>query len=170
MAKQDDEGWFDVRAYSTKERWEGPELEDDGLDGFIQVEYAIVAAHSPFYDNHHQVTVVACGKHDDFEPGETVYCKKNETGNNFFDQGVTSKQRLAAAEMLAEANLQECARELVEMHESGILKDGRVRKIASICSFAGSTGTALSLAESIVTRKSLENIAGKSPENAQTPS
>ena len=73
------DGWFDVDAYSTKELWEGPDTADDGLDGFNTLDAAIQHAKSDTYKNCYQVSVVACGQHAEYEPGERVYARFNHS-------------------------------------------------------------------------------------------
>lgn len=71
----DDQGWFDVEAYPTRENYEGPELAADGLEGFTELKDAIEHANSDAYDNHYQVNVVAYGEHVKYERGEGIYSR-----------------------------------------------------------------------------------------------
>jgi hypothetical protein len=71
----DDEGWFDVEAYSTRERWDGPCFGDESLDGFMKFEDAKEYADSEQFKNFFQVVVIAYGEHAEYERGETVYSR-----------------------------------------------------------------------------------------------
>jgi hypothetical protein len=71
----DNEGWFDVVAYSTKERWDGPCLGDEGLDGFFEFEDAKAYADSVQFSDFYKVEVIAYGEHKKYESGETVYSR-----------------------------------------------------------------------------------------------
>jgi hypothetical protein len=71
----DDEGWFDVDAYSTKERWDGPCLGDESLEGFLKLEDAMEYANSEQFKDFFQVSVIAYGEHAQYERGETVYSR-----------------------------------------------------------------------------------------------
>lgn len=73
------DGWFDVDAYSTMEMWEGPEVADSGLDGFNTLADAIQHANSDAYQDSYQVTVVAWGRHADYDAGERVYARFNRS-------------------------------------------------------------------------------------------
>jgi len=73
----DDAGWFDVQAYSTRARWEGPDLADAGLDGFEKLQAAVDCANSEQYTDCYEVVVTAWGNHKDHEPGASVYCRFN---------------------------------------------------------------------------------------------
>lgn len=66
-------GWFDVQGYSTKERWEGPETNDGGLDGFNTLEAAIEYAKSEAMASYYEVVIAAYGTHKEYEPGERVW-------------------------------------------------------------------------------------------------
>lgn len=71
--ERENKGWFDVQAYSTRERWEGPDLHDSGEDYFPTKEGAIAAAQREQYMGCYEVIVVAYGEHGDYTPGETVF-------------------------------------------------------------------------------------------------
>ncbi|WP_148211114.1 hypothetical protein [Methylibium petroleiphilum] len=71
------EGWFDVEGYSTKARWEGPESNDGGLDGFTTLEAAKAYAAGSAMDGFYEVVVTAYGQHVDYEPGERVWARHN---------------------------------------------------------------------------------------------
>lgn len=71
------EGWFDVDAYSTKDRWEGPEAHDGGLDGFLTLQAAIDYATSKELDGFYEVVISAHGEHTDYEAGERVWSRYN---------------------------------------------------------------------------------------------
>lgn len=70
-------GWFDVDTYSTKARWEGPDANDGGLDGFLTLEAAIEYANSPALAGNYEVVVSAWGEHERFEAGERVWTRFN---------------------------------------------------------------------------------------------
>lgn len=70
-------GWFDVDAYRTQARYEGPDAADETLDGFLTLEDALAYANSHDFDDFYEVTVVALGEHADYEPGERVYWRFN---------------------------------------------------------------------------------------------
>lgn len=67
-----------------------------------------------------------------------------------------NNEKLEEAKRLIRENLETCCRELLEWHDSGILRDGKVREIARLCSFAGSS--ALSLAEGLIERAAIEHV------------
>lgn len=69
----DDEGWFDVIAYRTKERWDGPLSGDEGLEGFLSLDDAKTYADSDEFADFYQVVVIAYGEHENYESGEGVY-------------------------------------------------------------------------------------------------
>lgn len=71
------ESWFDVLAYTTKEIFEGPDLADDGLEGFSTLEGALQFVDSLPADKFYEVQVVAYGEHPQYEPGAIVYSKNN---------------------------------------------------------------------------------------------
>jgi hypothetical protein len=73
LVNGEDPGWFDVEGYSTKERWEGPELNDGGLDGFTTLQHAIDYANSGAMAGFYEVVISAYGEHKDYEPGERVW-------------------------------------------------------------------------------------------------
>jgi hypothetical protein len=77
----DNEGWFDVVAYSTKERWDGPCLGDEGLDGFFEFEDAKAYADSVQFNDFYKVEVIAYGEHEQHESGETVYSRFQREGD-----------------------------------------------------------------------------------------
>ena len=95
----DDKGWFDVQAYSTRDRWEGPELHDAGVDGFMALQSAILAAQREEYAGCHEVVVVAYGKHTQYEPGETVFSLRNRPAGCDYN-----KPSVAAAEAALSAH------------------------------------------------------------------
>lgn len=65
-----------------------------------------------------------------------------------------------AANRFARENLQECAVEILEMKETGVLRDGRVRQLAQICtSFVGTASASLSVAEAIINSAALQAAA-----------
>lgn len=66
-------GWFEVVAYKTRENWEGPNLADYSLDGFLTLDAAKAYAEDDTFNDYYQVVVMAYGEHVDHEPGETVY-------------------------------------------------------------------------------------------------
>lgn len=70
-------GWFDVQAYSSRGRWEGPELHDGGVDGFLKLEGAISCANSDEYKDCYEVLVVAYGIHAEHGAGEVVLSRRN---------------------------------------------------------------------------------------------
>jgi hypothetical protein len=76
-----EDGWFDVEAYSTRGRWEGPDRNDDGLEGFTTLKGAIECANSPQFEDFYQVVVSAYGKHKDHEAGERVYWRFHRSLN-----------------------------------------------------------------------------------------
>ena len=91
---EDDEGWFDVQAYSTRERWVGPDLHDHGVDGFKRLEDAVQAAHSHGFSSYYEVVVVAYSKHAEHERGETVFKlrgRPTEAGYNSASVGAAEK-------------------------------------------------------------------------------
>jgi hypothetical protein len=71
------EGWFDVEAYKTSERWNGPDRENEGLDGFNTLQAAVDYANGPEFSNFYQVVVSAYGRHAEYEAGERVYSRFN---------------------------------------------------------------------------------------------
>lgn len=70
-------GWFDVEAYSTKERWEGPELNDGGLTGFTSLEAAIEYAKSDALKACYEVVVTAYGDHKEYTSCSHVWRRNN---------------------------------------------------------------------------------------------
>jgi hypothetical protein len=77
-------------------------------------------------------------------------------------QSPTQKQ--ANARIFALAHLAECCAEIVEMQNTSILRDGRVRELAKMYDFAGDS--ALILAENEVKRLAMQKLASSS---ATTP-
>ncbi|MBG6083196.1 hypothetical protein [Rubrivivax gelatinosus] len=69
------EGWFDVDAYSTKDRWEGPQPHDGGLDGFMTLGAAIDYASCEELAGFYEVVISAHGVHADYEAGERVWSR-----------------------------------------------------------------------------------------------
>lgn len=65
-------------------------------------------------------------------------------------------EKLEEAKRFAKDNLEECCRELIEWHDSSVLRDGKVRELAKILSFTGHV--TLSVAESLIKRVAYEHI------------
>ncbi len=75
-----------------------------------------------------------------------------------------------AANRFARENLQECAIEILEMKETGVLRDGRVRQLAQICtSFVVTASASLSVAEAIINAAALHAAAGGAQRNGSAP-
>lgn len=71
----DEDGWFDVEAYRTRERWDGLCFGDESLDGFMKFEDAKAYADHEKFNDFFQVVVIAYGEHVKYERGETVYSR-----------------------------------------------------------------------------------------------
>jgi hypothetical protein len=94
----ENDGWFDVQAYSTRDRWEGPELHDKGEDYIRTKEAAISAAQRPEYVGCYEVTVVAYGQHAEHQPGETVFSLHNRpSGCDYNKPSVSAAEAAIAA-------------------------------------------------------------------------
>lgn len=69
---------------------------------------------------------------------------------------MSSKEKLEEAKKFVSDNLEECCRELLEWHDVGVLKDGKIRELANLCSFADYMK--FNVAENLVKRAALEHI------------
>lgn len=69
------------------------------------------------------------------------------------------KECIEEAVSLVRENLVECANELIEKFETGLLCDGFVRKTAELLKFTGNDLHALKMAENIVKEESLKYTA-----------
>lgn len=70
------------------------------------------------------------------------------------------KQRLADAQAFCDHYLQQCCVELIQLDETAVLPPGRVRELASLCSFAGHN--ALSVAQALIKIAALKAVADQS--------
>lgn len=77
-------------------------------------------------------------------------------------------QQQAAARVFALAHLAECCAEIVEMQATSILREGRVRELAKMFSFAGDS--ALTLAENEVKRLAMQKVAKNAVPSQTLPS
>lgn len=59
----------------------------------------------------------------------------------------------------ASDHLEECADELLEMMETAVLRDGRVRELTAMCAAWAGQAPALSIAESLVKQAALRAVA-----------
>ena len=62
-------------------------------------------------------------------------------------------EKMEEAKAFAQHNIYECSKELIELDETGILKDGKVRELARMLSFTGHNS--LSVAKSIINQAAL---------------
>lgn len=73
---------------------------------------------------------------------------------------MTTNKHLEAREtatLFARDNLRQCAAEILEMKDSGVLRDGKVRELSTICmGFTGTASSALSVALTLVNTAALE--------------
>lgn len=68
------DGWFDVEVYSTKDRFDGPNGPDGGLDGFNSLSAAKSHAQSKStYPGAYEVQVVAYGDHAKYTPNQCIW-------------------------------------------------------------------------------------------------
>lgn len=68
----DDEGWFDVDAYKTKEDYEDGRYPET-VDGFMHEADALAEANHSHYNDYYQVVITAFGNHPQYERGEPIY-------------------------------------------------------------------------------------------------
>lgn len=61
----------------------------------------------------------------------------------------------------ARANLRECAKELVEWEETGILAQGKVRELAAILEHLYGKRDSIKLAKSFITDETLRSVANQ---------
>jgi hypothetical protein len=66
------------------------------------------------------------------------------------------KELRKASEVFVNAHLRECAAELLEWSDTGVLRDGRVRELAKLCAQWTGPSNALNVAESYVKHAALE--------------
>ena len=72
---------------------------------------------------------------------------------------MTSNELRLVSIQFARDNLKECAQEVIEWHDTAILRDGKVRELAKMCNEWASGVDDLRLAERIVERVALEEVA-----------
>ncbi|MES2323239.1 MAG: hypothetical protein V4633_13325 [Pseudomonadota bacterium] len=66
----------------------------------------------------------------------------------------------------AEDNLRECCIEIIEWQDTAILRDGKVRELAALCSTFISNHDGLRVAESYVSRAAIQAAIGRSESQA----
>lgn len=66
------------------------------------------------------------------------------------------KQKMDVAEEFARKNIYDCVTELLEWQNTSLLKDGKVRELAKLCSFAHERQ--LAVAEAIIARQAYKSL------------
>jgi hypothetical protein len=71
-----------------------------------------------------------------------------------------TQKKLADATAFAQKHLRECCEEILELQDTGILRDGKMRELGHLCNL--SKPYDLDIAKSLVTRAAFEEIVCKS--------
>lgn len=69
------------------------------------------------------------------------------------------RAKLDAAQAFADKHLAECCAEIMEWRDSAVLRDGRVRELATLCVPFSSKGDSLTVAERMVSRTALRRMS-----------
>jgi cell division GTPase FtsZ len=75
---------------------------------------------------------------------------------------MTNNELQQQAYLFARSNLVECCKELLELADTAVLQNGKVRELRQMCSYAGSS--AMGVAESLIKRAAFEAVVEKHDE------
>lgn len=70
---------------------------------------------------------------------------------------MNNSQAMAIAKQFCEDHLSQCCAELVEMHDTGVLLDGRMHELTRLCAYAGAG--AQPVAEAMVKIAAMRRVA-----------